>query len=243
MTKSNLKIAIDPVRAELRDSIAEVDATQKAADAAQQSVELASAKLRAAQTAHGRAETALEEATSPPMTLDQKLKFAESVDEMLEIADAHPATLRREPLTAARLKQLRQAIEEASDALIIAKQTHEAAEHDARPTAAALRRAVERRTKAVHELARPEVGRLMHEVQAIIEQLLAKRAALSFVSSTLTDPYSSERRRAHNFLNLMSFPEEGGLRTATDLTLRDSAVAAWQNFAAQITQNANTPLP
>ena len=39
------------------------------------------------------------------------------------------------------------------------------------------------------------------------------------------------------------FPEEQGLKTDSDLSKRDAAIAAWAQFAERITQDANAPFP
>jgi hypothetical protein len=244
MTKHVAKIVLDGARTELADAISEIESAERAADVASEAVELAQSSLRTAKSGHAVAVAALEEATSPPRTLDQKLKEACSVDEQLEIADAHDASLCREPLTAEDLKRLRQGVDAAADALTIARSGLEVAEARARPTVSALNRAKDRRQQAVYALVKPEVSRLVHEVQAATETLVAKRAALNFVSSALLDPYGDEQRQASFCLiRLAPFPEEQGLKTDSDLSKRDASIAAWQEFAAKIAEDAATPFP
>jgi hypothetical protein len=246
LTRPALKtaeVALDGPRAELAVAIREIESAQRAADDASDAVELAQSRLRTAKSGHAVAVAALEEATSPPKTLDQKLKEACSVDEQWEIVDAHNASLRREALTAEDLKRLRQGVDAAADELAIATRGLEVAEARARPTLSALNRAKDRRQKAIHEVVRPEVGRLMGEVQDLVERLGAKRAELSFVANSLINPQEDDRRQATYLLSREFFPEEGGLRSPNDLTRRNAALAALAEFAEAITKDAATPIP
>ena len=229
LTRPTLKtaeVALDGPRAELADAISEIESAQRAADVASEAVELAQSRLRAAKSGHAVAVAALEDATAPPKTLDQKLKGAYSVDEQLDIVDEHNASLHREPLRADDLKRLRQAIADAADELAIATRGLELAEARARPTLSALNRAKDRRQRAVYEVARPEVGRLMREAQDRVERLGAARTALKFVSWNLIDwtAHSDDRRRVESFFNREMFPEEGGLQTTNDLTRRTAVL-------------------
>ena len=235
---------IDPARTELAAAIAEVTKADESAKKSQAEVDRAADHLRAMQLAHGRVTAALEEATAPPKTLEEKLKGAYSVDEQLDIVDEHNASLIREPLTAEDLKRLRQAAADAADALTIARRGLEVAEARASPMLSALNRAKNRRQRAVYEVSRPEVGRLMREAQALVEQLGAKRAELSYVANSLVNPLEGDRREASFFLNQhLLWPEEGGLKSGNDLTRRDGALAAWTQFADAITRDATVPFP
>jgi hypothetical protein len=139
---------------------------------------------------------------------------------------------------------LRAAVEAADDAVVVARNAVEVAEAGARPALSALARAKDRRQQAIYALVKPEVSRLVHEVQAATETLIAKRAALNFVSSALLDPYGDERRQASLSLNKGgSFPEEQGLKTDNDLSRRDAAIGQWQLFAEAITKDAGAPIP
>jgi hypothetical protein len=240
----HMKIVTDGPREQLRLAILDVEHATASAAKAEAAVVKALSALRTAKTAHAVAEAKLEEATSPPRTLDQKLKEAESVDEMLEIADAHNDSLRREPLTAEDLKRLRSAVEEATDALTVARQALEASEYDARPTVSALNRARDRRTLAVQALVAPHIARLVGDVDLRVQELVAARAALAFVSSNLIDWSSEERRRASFALNdTPAYPEEGGFKIDRDTSKRQAAIEAWQNFAEAITADAAAPFP
>jgi hypothetical protein len=246
LTRPTLKtaeVALDGPRAELADAISEIESAQRAADVASEAVELAQSRLRAAKSGHAVAVAALEDATAPPKTLDQKLKGAYSVDEQLDIVDEHNASLIREPLRADDLKRLRQAIDAAADELVIATRWLEVAEARARPTLSALNRAKDRRQRAVYDVARPEVGRLMREAQDLVERLGAKRAELSYVANGLVEPLGGDRRQAFYFLGRQFYPEESSMRSENDLTRRDFAVAAWMQFAESIAKDAATPFP
>jgi hypothetical protein len=173
MTKHLTKLVLDGPREELRLAILEVTKAEENAKKSQAEVDRASDHLRAMKLVHARATSALEEATSPPRTLDQKLKEASSVDEKLEIVDAHNASLRMEPLTAEDLKRMRQGVDAAADALTIARNGLEVAEAKAHPAASVLSRARDRRTRAIHALVGPHIAMLMLDVQRKTEELIA----------------------------------------------------------------------
>ena len=246
LTRPALKTAevvLDGPREELRLAIAEVEAAEAASAQSQAEVDRASDHLRAMKLAHGRATAALEEATSPPKTLDQKLKEACSVDEQLEIADAHNASLCREPLTADDLKRLREGVAAAADALTIATRGLEVAEARASPTLSALNRAKLRRQRAIYEVARPEVARLMDRCEALRVEMIACRAALGFVASSLVNPRENDRRQAYFYLGSGVLDEEMGLVTSADMSLRNETLKSWSKFSQEITVSADTPFP
>jgi hypothetical protein len=240
----HVKIAAlsDGPRVELAEAISEVVGAAASAAKAEAAVAKAEAHLRAAKLAHSKAEDALGEATSPPRTLEQKLREVSSVDEKLEVVDEHNASLRRDPLTAEDLSKARATVRFAGDALTIAQRDLEVAESDARPAASVLRRARDRRTRAIHALVGPHIATLMLDVQRKTEELIAARASLNFARS-LVDPRSDEQRKATVALNRLSFPCEAGLNTDDDLAKRDAAVVTWSSFSEMIAQDANTPLP
>ena len=84
---------------------------------------------------------------------------------------------------------------------------------------------------------------MIGECQDILEQLGAKRAELSYVANSLVNPLEGDRRQAFYFLGRQFFPEESGLRSENDLTRRNAAVTAWQEFAAKIAEDAAAPFP
>jgi hypothetical protein len=244
--KPNLKIVtpeLAPAREDLRLAILEVEAAEAAAAKGQADVDRASAHLREKERAHFTATSALEEAGAPRKTLAEKLAAAHGEEEKWAAIEEHKAEAGRPPITVDDLRKLRAAVQSAGDEVVAARAALEVAQHRAGPVASVLRRAQERRQGAVSEVARPQVTRLVAECQGIIELLLAKRAELNFASSSLVDSYADERRRAFNFLNCMTFPEEGGLRTDTDLSRRNAALAAWTQFADRITQDASAEFP
>jgi hypothetical protein len=245
--KPNLKIVtpeLTPAREELRDAIAAVEAAQKVADAAQQSVELAQLSMRAARLAHSKAEDSFSEVTRPPRSLQDKLREAFDVDDQMRIAEEHYNAPPRAPVTASDLAKLRAAVQSASDDLTAAESSLDAVRAQAAPTTSALNRARDRRQEAIYEVARPEIGRLMHEAQALTELLIAKRAELNFVANgPLTGSFSNDQRQASMFLTRFSFPSEQGLRTEDDLTKRNAAIAQWQAFAQRIETDASAEFP
>jgi chromosome segregation ATPase len=234
---------LDPAREALADAISEIESAQRAADVASEAVELAQSRLRTAKSEHGVAVAALEEATSPPRTLEEKLKDAYSVDEKLEIVDEHNASLLREPLAAEDLRRLRAAADAAADALTIARSGLEVAEARARPTVSALNRAIDRRQRAVYEVTRPEVGRLMDRCEALRVEMIACRAALGFVASSLVNPLENDRRQAYFYLGRGVLDEEMGLVTSADMSLRNETLKSWSKFSQEITVSADTPFP
>ena len=248
LTRPALKtaeVALDRPREVLADAISENESAQRAADVASEAVELAQSRLRGAKSGHAVAVAALEDATAPPKTLDQKLKGAYSVDEQLDIVDEHNASLHREPLRADDLKRLRQAIADAADELAIATRGLEVAEAQAWPALSALNRAKDRRQAAIYQMVKPELSRLMREAQDLVERLGAARASLHYVAGNLLDPFAhgDDRRRAKSFLNRPAYPEELGLRSENDQTRRNGALAAWMQFAEAITKDATVPFP
>jgi hypothetical protein len=82
------------------------------------------------------------------------------------------------------------------------------------------------------------------DVDLRVQELVAARAALAFVSSNLVDGYSEERRRASFALNdTPAYPEEVGLKVDRDTSKRQAALEAWQDFAEAITAEAAAPFP
>ena len=230
MSRAVLKVVespLDGAREDLRLAIMEVEQAEVVAAKGQAEVDKASAHLRAMKLAHGRAEDSLSEVTRPPRTLQDKLREAFDVDDQMRIAEEHYNAPPLAPVTASDLAKLRAAVQSTGDEVIAAQSALEMAQHRAGPAASVLNRAKDRRQRAVSEVVRPQVTRLVAECQGIIELLLAKRAELNLVSSSLVDSYADERRRAFNFLNCMlAFPRRGGLRTEDDLTKRNAALAA-----------------
>ncbi len=248
--KPNLKVAdntpLTPARQELGDAIGEVAAAQRTSDAANEAVELARGRLRTAEQAHSVAKGALDEALAPPRRpLSEKLAgVVGGSNSYFKIMREHADEPERKPVTIEDLKRMRQGVEATEDALVVARNLVERAEAQARPAASALNRAKDRRTRAIQEVVRPEVGRLMRDAQIVTEQLIAVRAALNFVANgPLTDSYSNDRRQASMFLTRFSFPSEQGLRTEDDLTKRDAAIARWQALAQRIETDASAELP
>ena len=237
-----VEFPLDGAREDLRLAIIAVEQAEVVAAKGQAEVDKASAHLGAMKLAHGRAEDSLSEVTRPPRTLQDKLREAFDVDDQMRIAEEHYNAPPLAPVTASDLAKLRAAVQSTGDEVIAAQSALEMAQHRAGPAASVLNRAKDRRQRAVSEVVRPQVTRLVAECQGIIELLLAKRAELNLVSS-LIDSYADERRRAFNFLNCMSFPEEGGLKTDTDLTKRTAAIEAWTQFADRITQDASAEIP
>jgi hypothetical protein len=234
---------LDGPREELRLAILDIEQAESAAAKATAAVELASDQMRLARLAYSKAEDAFSEVTSRPRSLQDKLREAFDVDDQMRIAEEHYNAPPRAPVTASDLAKLRAAVQSASDEVVAAQSTLDLAQNRAGPAASALRRAQGRRREAVYEVTRPEIGRLVREAQDLVELLIAKRAELNFVSSTLVEPMGNDRRQAYYFLNRQSFPEEQGLKTDNDLSRRDAAIGQWQLFTEVITKDANTPFP
>jgi hypothetical protein len=235
---------LDGPREELRLAIIEVEQAETAAKKAQAAVDLASAHDRAMESAHFTATSALETARAPRRTLAEKLAGVRGEEEQWDIIEEHKAEAGRPAITLDDLKRLRAAVDAAEDDVVVARNAVEVAEARATPTASALNRAKDRRTRAVQEVVRPEIGRLMREAQLATEQLIAARAALNYVANgPLTDWYSNDRRQASIFLTRFSFPSEQGLRTEDDLTKRNAAIAQWQAFAQRIETDASAEFP
>jgi hypothetical protein len=236
---------LDGPREELRLAILEVEAAEVDASKAQAEADQASARLRLAKSAHGVAVDALDAARAGQIPLSDRLAAANSDDERWAIVEAHNAAGGRPAtITADALKRMRQEIEAADDAVILARNALEIAEARARPALSALSRAKDRRARAVQEVVRPEVPRLQRECQDLVERLSAARAALNYAANSLIDPMSDERRQAFYFFGRAPlFPEESGLVSDNDLTKRNEALAAWSRFADAIAQNAQAPFP
>ena len=245
--KPNLKIVtpeLTPAREQLRLVILEVEAAEAASAKSQAAVDKAADHLRAMRLAHSKAEDSLSEVTSPPRSLQDKLREAFDVDDQMRIAEEHYNAPPRVPVTAGDLAKLRAAVQSTGDDVVAAQSALDLEQHRAGPAASAFRRAQGRRQEAVCGVTRPEIGRLMHEAQALTELLIAKRAELNFVANgSLTDSYSNDRRQASMFLTRFSFPSEQGLRTEDDLTKRNVAIAQWQAFAQRIETDASAEFP
>ena len=238
------ELTLTPAREELRFAILEVEAAEATAAKATAAVEVASDQMRIARLAYSKAEDAFSEVTSPPRSLQDKLREAFDVDDQMRIAEEHYNAPPRAPVTASALAKLRAAVESAGDDVTAAELFLDAVRAQAAPKTSALNRAKARRQQAIYEVVRPEVSRLTSEVEAATETLVAKRAALNFVSSELIDWSWDERRQAAFCLTRVApFPEEQGLRTDSDLSKRDAAIASWQGFAEAITQDARAQFP
>jgi hypothetical protein len=246
--KPNLKeitehTPLTPTRNDLASAILEVEAAEAASAKSQAEVDKAADHLRAMKSAHSQAEDALSEVTSPPRLLQDKLGEAFDVDDQMRIAEGHYNAPPRAPVTASDLAKLRAAVVSTDDEVVAAQSALDLAHDRAGPAASASRRAQGRRREAVCEVTRPEIGRLMLEAQALTELLIAKRAEIKFVSSSLLDPYGNDQRQATIFLTRFSFPSEQGLLTEDDLTKRNAAVSAWTQFADAIATDASAPFP
>jgi len=244
--KPNLKVVADPARAELADAIADFAQAQRTAGTTSEAADLARGRLRTAEHAHSVAKGALDEALVPPRRpLSEKLVgVVGGSDSYFKIMREHADEPERASITIEDLKRMRQGVADTEDALVIARNLVETAEAKARPARSALNRAKDRRTRAVQEVVRPEIGRLMREAQLATEQLIAIRAALNYVADgKLTNEYGNDRRQAYMFLTRLSFPSEQGLRTEDDLTKRDAAIAAWAQFAERITRESDVAFP
>jgi chromosome segregation ATPase len=241
-----LKVVESPLegaREELRVAILEVEQTEAAAAKSQAAVDRASDHLREKESAHVRATSALEEARAPRKSLAEKLANARGEEEHWAVVEEHRAEAGRPAVTAEDLKRLRAAVEAADDDVVAARSALDLAHDQARPTTSALNRAKDRRQRAVYEVARPQVGRLMREAQDLVERLGAKRAELSYVSNSLVNPMEGDRREAFFFLNRPAYPEESGLKSKNDPARRDAALASWAQFAERITQDASAQFP
>jgi chromosome segregation ATPase len=234
---------LDGPREELRLSIIEVEAAEAASAKSRASVSSAEDHLRAMQMAHARATSALEHARAGRRPLADRLEEAASDDERWAISDEYNAADGRPAITAEDLRKMRQEVESADDEVVAARSALDLAHDRARPTTSALNRARNRRQRAVWEVTRPEVGRLMRECQDLVEELSAKRAALNYVANSLVDPFEGDRRAAFHYFGRQLFPEEAGLRSEFDLTRRNAALAAWTQFAENITKDATAPFP
>ena len=246
MSRAVLKAVESPhdgAREDLQLAIIAVEQAEVVAAKGHAEVDKASAHLRAMKLAHGRAEDSLSEVTRPPRTLQDKLREAFDVDDQMRIAEEHYNAPPLAPVTANDLAKLRAAVQSAGDEVIAAQSALEMAQHRAGPAASVLNRAKDRRTRAVQEVVRPEVGRLMRAAQIAAEQLIAVRAELNFVSLSLINSYADERRQATLFLGRFSFPSEQGFRTEDDLTKCNAAIAQWQAFAQRIETDASAEFP
>jgi hypothetical protein len=247
--KPNLKVITEhtpltQTRNDLASAILEVEAAEAASAKSQAEVDKAADHLRAMKSAHSKAEDALSEVTSPPRSLQDKLREAFDVDDQMRIAEEHYNAPPRAPVTASDLAKLRAAVQSADDEVVAAQSALDLAQDRAGPAASALRRAQGRRREAVYEVTRPAIGRLMVEAQVLTELLIAKRAELNFVANgPLTDWSSNDRRQASVLLSRFSFPNEQSLLTEDDLTKRDAAIAQWTRFSEVITQDANASFP
>jgi|ERR1700722_5322404 hypothetical protein len=131
-------------------------------------------QLREKERAHFTATSTLEEAKAPRKTLDEMLAAARGEEEKWAAIEEHMAEAGRPPITVEELRKLRQAVATADDEVVAARSALDLARDQAGRPIAALSRAKDRRTRAVQEVVRPEVGRLMREVQAAIETLQAR---------------------------------------------------------------------
>ena len=246
VARPDLKIVLDGPREELRMAILEVEAADASSAQSQAAVKKAEDQLRTAKSGHAGAVAALEEATAPPgKPLAEKLAGVRGgSDEYFRILEAHEDEPPRRPVTIEDLKRMRQTVADSEDVLTIERNAVEVAEAHARTATSALNRASDRRTRAVQALVAPNIAKLMADVDLRVQELVAARAALAFVSSNLVDGYSEERRRASFALNDgLSFPEEAGLKVDRDTSKRQAAIEAWRQFEQAIKDDASAPFP
>jgi chromosome segregation ATPase len=246
VAKVNLKVIEDntpltPARQELRDAIADFEQAARTANAANEAVELAAGRLRATERAHVSATSALEEARAPRRSFAE-LSAGLSESEMWELSDTLKAAYARPPVSVDELRKLRAEAETAEDELIAARMVLDSSRDAAAPTASALARATDRRKRAVFNLVRPEIPRLMGECQDLIEGLSAARAALR-AAAKLLDPYDDTQREVVSFFSRPLLPEEMQISSDNNLDRRNSALAAWAHFGERITQDAGAEFP
>ena len=171
MTKHILRPALKtsevaPEREELRLAILEVEAADAASVKSQASVSSAEDRLRATTTARARSTSALEEARAPRRPLTEKLAAARGEEEKWAVIEEHEAEAGRPAVTPDDLKRLRAVVEAADDEVVSAQSALDLAHDQARPTTSALNRAKDHRQAAIYQVVKPEVSRLMRDVQA-----------------------------------------------------------------------------
>jgi hypothetical protein len=249
MTRPSLKVVADPTldgpREELRLAILDVEQAEASTAKSRAASDRAADHLRAMELTHVRAEVALEEARAGQRPLAEQLAAACDDDDRFRIVAEHNASTGRPAITADDLRKLRQEVESAADEVVAARSAFDLAQDQARPTTSALSRARARRQRAIYEVSRPEIDRLLREAQDLTERLAATRGALKYVAWNLLDPYShgDDQLRVESFLSRPPHPEESGLRSENDPTRRNAALAGWAQFAEAINKDANAPFP
>ena len=218
---------VDP-RDELAGAIKEHDAAEAEAAKAQTAIDRASLRLNAAEEAHELAVAVLETARE-----GQAARLVEA------------ASSDKAPPTGDGRRNARLAVETASDDVVAARTALDKLRDLAKGPSYALSRARDRRQKAVNAVARPEICRLLAEAQDLVERLGAKLAELRFTSWNLLDSVNDavNRRQVDFFLSREPYPEENGLLTKNDPTRRNTAIVAWQKFAAEIVKDAAVSVP